>query len=270
MGYQILQFKFSNLLEESVDLRNLIVKNGVILIKDVPGLKEAHAFISQFAVYKNTDRSTWAHLKKFPATVEVSNIVNPQTGKMGWFKDQELVWHTAGACMKNPEHCVGLLCSISAEKGGETEVINLRKVYNDLDEKTVQLLKKIKINYNLKLYNFGDEKADFLKHGRREQGIPLRAKRNLIYRHPVDGEYGLYFPLGIFESVADFSEVESQKLFNKLKDICFLKKYLISIKLERNDFLLMDQFHTIHRRKKFTGKRKLYRISFYWKTEKRH
>ena len=271
---KLLSFHFNDILNKSIDLCNLVIKNGVILIKGVPGLKEAHTFINPFAVYKNTSHLTWAHSKSFPATVEVSNIVNLKTGRMGWFQDRELGWHTNGVCMNDPEHCVGLLCSISAKRGGETEIIHLRKVYNDLDDKFIQSLKNLRISYKKrnakKFYQFDDfESSEFGKHSCRQTKTECNLSdefiKDLIYKHPIDKEYGLYFPFTLLESIVGFSQEQSKRLSDELKNLCLLKKYRISVKLEKNDFLLMDQFHTIHRRKEFQGMRKLFRIAFYWK-----
>ena len=262
------------------ELSDLVVKNGAVLIKNVPDFKNAYSFISQFAVYKNMFL-TWAHLKNFPGTVEVSNIINPDTQKTGWFNDKELDWHTNGIFMKDPETCVALFCSIPPREGGTTEIINMRKVYNDLDEKTKTLLKDVQIAYEntdeTYFYAFDDfESSEFIKHSQRhvknkaslqDKEVQYQTTKNLVYKHPIDGKYGLYFPFTLFKSTSNFSSKDSENTFRKIQKQCLLEKYRMFIKWEKNDFLLMDQIHTIHRRQKFTGKRQLFRICFDWKRQ---
>lgn len=259
-----------NKLSKRPDLANLVVRKGAILIKNASNLEQVHSFISQFAQYNNLC-PTWAHLKDLPGTVEVSNIVNPKTKKMGWFQDKHVGWHTNGIFMKEPETCVALFCSMPSKTGGETEIINMRQVYNDLDAKTLHSLQNIQITYKNPLvdmtefYKFDDfEIAKLVKYAQRS-GSEYSRKKNLIYKHPTDGKYGLYFPFTFFGTISDSLIEEEEEILRKLKNLCLLKKYRYIIKWQKNDFLLMDQIHTLHRRNQFKGKRQLFRICFYWK-----
>ena len=271
---QTLTFDFNEFSGKNDDLPAMVVKRGTLLIKNVPNLKQAHSIIKNNTVYSNA-RQTWAHLKDFPATVEVSNIINRETGRMGWFKDKEIIWHTNGICMKEPETCVALFCSIPSDEGGETEIINTRKIYNDLSRKTLLKLKNISINYNLKLYKFDNyeafddyEAGEFFKHGQKYPKLQSRTAKPLIYQHPFDGEYGLFFPFPLAESVVGFSKSNSNNILRELKELCLMKKYRSFIKWKKNDLLFIDQIHTLHRRRAFKGQRQLFRICFYWKGDK--
>ena len=264
----------------SMKLPDLVAKTGSVLIRKVLTFQQSYSFISQFAEYRNLFL-TWAHLKNYPGAVEVSNIVNPSTKKTGWFKDKELGWHTNGIFMEEPETCVALFCSIPSYEGGETEIINMRRVYDDLDEKDKQSLKNVYVIYEnatnkTGFYDFDDFEAnEFIKHSYRHATDKDKVQysnahytiKKLVYKHPVDGKYGLYFPFTMFKAIQNYSGDRSESLYYNLKTKCLKKKYRTVVKWEKNDFLLIDQIHTLHRRRVFRGDRQLFRICFDWKTQ---
>ncbi len=264
----------------SASLPLLVARAGSALIKNVPDLDAAHAFVSRLAASFAGKALASPH-SRLPGTVEVSNIKNPKTGKPGWFKDGWLGWHTNGVFMKRPEECVALYCEIPPESGGETEICSLRKVYQDMDEGELRPLRGVQITYTPKngsFYKFDNFEA-FLK----EAGIqkakkgdqnpaPAAAERKkaLIRRHPIDGALGLYFPFAFIHldesgPLENMTLEESERFVRRLKERCLQKKYRQTIKWEKGDFLLIDQIHALHRRNSFKGARKLFRICFRWK-----
>ena len=273
---EVLEFNFEDIKRKPAHfIQEKVVSQGAVLVKNVPNLDNAHKVISPVGIYP-TGGETWAHLKGFPGTVEVSNSKGA-----GWFGKGELGWHTNGIYLTRPETCISLFCDTPPLEGGETLIINNRQAFESLDERTKSYLSDFRVTYarnknknNRLFYSWSQFEMDEIKkHDRRNHPDidvrPCKDKitRKLIMPHPVDGKEGFYFPfLHATEIRNDRFLLEEDELV-KLKEMVLRKAFISTIFWEKGDLLLVDQIHTLHKRLKFSGARRLYRIAHWWKRE---
>lgn len=192
----------------------------------------------------------------------VTNKRNEKGEKTGLFADGEIGWHANGVCIPNlKEICVGLYC-IKPGEGSVTKWLNSRAAYQSLLKSEKEKYNKINLSLsfeNERFYKF--DKNDFEMKVLRKLG---EVEKPLVFKHPVVGDLGFYFPHHFISNFRDEEEVFSnlQEMLSDVSSKVFQDKYIYEHHWQKGDLIFSDQIHSLHKRNDFIGERLLYRTAF--------
>ena len=198
-----------------------------------------------------------------------------QNGLFAGKEDGELEWHSAGMNRSIHDDIVAMYMYELAEDGGDTYFTDHQTAWNDLDDDTKDLCRDLKsktptYNDRMKLDRMGiyknvfsDEQTmmefrDINGNTSFESQVP---RKDLVTKHPINGKEGLYYPWTIIRGFSgrQMDKDTQHDLYFKLKEHTLQEKYIYKHKWERNDIVLSDQHHSLHRRDAYTGDRELWR-----------
>ena len=187
------------------------------------------------------------------------------TQKTGIFADKELDWHSnANARDAGLECCVGLYC-VMPGVNSVTSFCDTRQAYADLPEDVKQEVDNIECLFKFENNTFYDLEEDdkelemFENRGVYEGGY----MKPLVYTHPFDGKKGLYFSFHYIRSMKG-NKTPMNELMDYLMEHTFQEKYIMHHNWKEGDFILMDQYHSLHKRNAVDPSvaRLLYRAAF--------
>jgi len=194
--------------------------------------------------------------------------------------DGELEWHSAGMNRNGHDDIVVMYMHQNSESGGNTFFSDSQTAFEDLDDYTKEICRKIKsktVTYNAKMklekmhYKnvFSDEQT--MMEFRDIDGMTSFEKqtprKDLVTAHPVNGKEGLYFPWSVIRGFSGLSHDEQHDLYYKLKDHTLSEKYVYTHKWNSYDICFSDQHHSLHKREAYTGDRELWRAGIWYRPE---
>ena len=198
----------------------------------------------------------------------VTNRRDDDGKKIGIFAEKELHWHSNGNFRETGrECCVALYCVEPGDPGtGITSFVDTRKAFNDLPDDLKELVEDVDVNLQFENKTFYDLDEDDpeLAFFNSKDYYPDGVVKPLVYKHPFSGEKGLYFA---FYSIVKMwrrsgALLDEQALRQRLIDHVFQEKYIYHHDTWRKgDLILMDQFHSLHRRSPVQGDRFLWRVT---------
>lgn len=189
------------------------------------------------------------------------------------FSSGELGWHSNGILRPfNPsEIAVLLYCVKTGEDpvNGDSilSIADTTQAYEDLPDDMKELFADI-----VWQPGYVPEKHFWYDVVRRQQNVinniykryPKTETKPLILKHPVTGKSSVYF--NPYETVDMYRKsgepLDAEWLNDYLFEFLFQEKYIYHHHYKVGDFLLMDQFGTLHKRNHVTGERLLYRAVF--------
>lgn len=154
------------------------------------------------------------------------------------FSKEKVPFHWDGAFYRGPKKLL-FYCTSSEGEGGETLFVNTTKVWNSLDEKMQELLKKVKLTYKTeKLAHYGGEFSC-----------------DLVQKHPLTNEVILRLAEAVTTELNPVSlemkgvnQEEALFIYNFLVAKFYAPAFLYSHKWEVGDLLICDNFTYLHGR----------------------
>lgn len=217
--------------------------------------------------------------KKVTGTVATGELVKVrQNGLFAGKDDGELEWHSAGMNRTGHDDIVAMYMHQPAESGGNTFFTDHQKAWEDLDEETKKVCRKVKsktVTYNAKMklekmhYKnvFSDEQTmmEFRDIDGETSFEKQTPRKDLVTKHPINGKEGLYFPWSVIRGFTGLSHDEQHDLYYKLKEHTL--KYVSMHQWDAYDIVLSDQHHSLHKREAYVGDRELWRAGIWLRPE---
>lgn len=200
------------------------------------------------------------NLKAHPEIFVVSDKKNNNGEKIGMFGGGELGWHSNG----NSRHLIdkiliGLYC-IEGDPNTTLSICNTSDPFYHLTREEQEYWKTIKIRLkfqNHTMYHLDEDDPELEFMSKNKGSI-----RPLVGVHPHTNKNYFYFPyhfiVGAWEGK---KKIDHNNIIEQLKPIIFKSRYQIHHVFQQGDFLLMDQFTTLHRRTPVLGDRLLWRVA---------
>lgn len=169
-------------------------------------------------------------------------------------------WHANVTWRKIREPIIWLR-AVKGAKGSTTSYNNNVKTWNDLPKTFKDVIKDYKL---------------IITGGRRHDGTPIFAREDedrseeffhpLVYKSPLTGVEGLYFPYLQVKGFKGIPDDEAEELIKWLGEYTIQEKYIYHHNWEDGDIVLGDQWHGIHKRWKFINleTRVLHRAALYY------
>lgn len=249
------------------DYRTVIIKNKTALAPE-----------DLIKFYKKLGRVVKQN-EKVTGTVATGELVKVrQNGLFAGKDDGELEWHSAGMNRTGHDDIVAMYMHQPAESGGNTFFTDHQKAWEDLDEETKKVCRKVKskiVTYNAKMklekmhYKnvFSDEQTmmEFRDIDGETSFEKQTPRKDLVTKHPINGKEGLYFPWSVIRGFTGLSHDEQHDLYYKLKEHTL--KYVSTHQWDAYDIVLSDQHHSLHRRDAYNGDRELWRAGIWIRSE---
>lgn len=169
-------------------------------------------------------------------------------------------WHANVTWRKIREPIIWLR-GVKGTNGSTTSYNNNVKTWNELPTIVRNVIKDYKL---------------IITGGVRHDGTPIFAREDedrseefyhpLVYKSPLTGVEGLYFPYLQVRGFKDVPDEEAKELIKWLGEYTIQEKYVYHHEWEDGDIVLGDQWHGIHKRHKFVNleTRVLHRAALYY------
>ena len=165
-------------------------------------------------------------------------------GRPGLFGHvSDLDWHANNTANEWREPIVWLY-GVKGTKGSKTSWLNNILSYQELDDKTKDKLKEIKMINGYKQYAYSE------LHFGKEIDINYTYKPKLVQTN-IAGITGLFFPFLQIHQIDGLDEIESKKFIENLRDKILQEKYMYHHDWEDGDVVLSEQWLSIHKRWRF-------------------
>jgi len=264
--------KLKEMSDEEIRLwAKCLSKDNVVLLKDQDCSKEdlVRIYDSIGRVAKPVDRKTGK--KEFFADddyPQLMRVTNERKNgeKIGIFADKELGWHSNGNARNQGKECSVALYCVKEGTDSITSFVDMRQSYRDLPDDIKNEVDNIECLYKFKngtFYDLDDNDKELEMFENRSYYIN-GVKRKLVYQHPYDNDFGLYYTYHYIQEVYN-NTIEWDWLNKYLMEHCFQDKYITHHSWEAGDLIFMDQFHSLHKRNEVKGERLLYRSSMDYK-----
>lgn len=184
--------------------------------------------------------------------VDQSNLdsngdIYPNEDKRLAYKRANRLWHTDMSYRDNRATWSLLSAHVVPPKGGQTELIDMRAVYDDLTAKMKNHLINLVAEHcywHSRLLGGGPEPTA------EERASRPPAKHPLVHIHPTSGRKVLYIASHI-RSVIGLPDDEGHELLKELRATAQQTKYVYTYKWCAGDVLVWDNLATMHRGTKF-------------------
>jgi len=220
--------------------------------------------------------------KKVTGTIATGELVKVrQNGLFAGKDDGELEWHSAGMNRTGHDDIVAMYMHQKADSGGDTYFTDHQSAWEDLDDDTKDVCRKVKsktVTYNAKMklekmhYKnvFSDEQTmmEFRDIDGQTSFEKQAPRKDLVTIHPINNKEGLYFPWSVIRGFTGLTHDQQHDLYYKLKEHTLSDKYVYTHKWDQYDIVLSDQHHSLHKRDAYDGDRELWRAGI-WLTPKR-
>jgi alpha-ketoglutarate-dependent taurine dioxygenase len=255
--------------QEIMDWGKNIVKDNVVLVRN-QDLSETELLRVLESIGRVLKTYEFFNEVNYPGLGRVTNRRDQNGKKIGIFADNDLGWHSNGNARESGrECCVSLYCVSPGEPGpyyNATEFCDTRQAYQDLPDEIKEIVDDVDCNFQWRNNTFyhleeGDPELPMFEN---PEKFPEGLVKPLVYTHPFSGEKGLYFT---FHYITNMWRRGGKPL-----DQAWLRKYLMDHVFngqrnyvhntwQKGDLILMDQFHSLHRRNEVRGDRFLYRTT---------
>jgi alpha-ketoglutarate-dependent 2,4-dichlorophenoxyacetate dioxygenase len=187
-----------------------------------------------------------------PAMVDVSNLdkdnkVLPRDDRRRLFNLGNQLWHSDGSFRAVPPTYSILSGRIVAEKGGQTEVADMRAAWDDLDDELKAECEGL-VTEHSQLYSRGSLGFTGLTEEERRQFEPVRQR--LVRVHPVSGRKSLYLSSHIGHIIGR-PVPEGRALIRELTEHATQPRFVYAHTWRAGDILMWDNRTTMHRVRRF-------------------
>ena len=167
------------------------------------------------------------------------------------YKRANRQWHTDMSYRTNRATWSLLSAHVVPPNGGETEVVDMRAVYDDLPEKMKLRLEGLVAEHcywHSRVLGGGPEPTP------EERKTRPPAQHPLVHVHPRSGRKVLYIASHV-RGILGMPQEEAMGLINELLKIATQPKYVFAYKWSVGDVLIWDNLATIHRGTDFDDQR---------------
>ena len=258
LGLEIINLNLKDIIEDKdkTKLQKLFVENSVLVIRNQN--LNANEFQKCAEVFGEVfkQHNTRFSLKENPMVHYISNQDKFENGKI-YIPGEG--FHTDHSNDIEPPKATILLAKEIPSFGGDTQFVNMNKLYENLP---LALRKKIK-----------DLKAKHVYQSKYSKRKLMNLKKNinnddkvihpLIRTHPETGLKSLYINPIRIENIINYNEQQTIDLLNKLMEFVKSKKYEYRHKWKIGDFVILDNRILMHKANgdyDMNERRYLYRI----------
>lgn len=180
--------------------------------------------------------------------VDQSNLdgqgsIYPDGDKRLAYKRANRQWHTDMSYRSNRATWSLLSAHVVPPEGGETEVIDMRTVYDDLPEKMKARLDELVAEHcywHSRVLGGGPEPT------REERVTRPPAQHKMVHLHPSSGRKVLYIASHV-RGILGMPDDEAKDLLEELRAIALQPKYIYAYPWTVGDVLIWDNLATMHR-----------------------
>lgn len=167
-------------------------------------------------------------------TISPNSAYNNLPGKLG-LTDRELVLHTDGTAVLNPANLLMLYCEEPALSGGETKLLDGKKLYDYLSQSEPEMLNNLQ---EINSAAFGKWDSPFIGSvfEKNENGLKIRFRADDLgyYNGPIAKDFG--------------------------KLITIMEMLATEFTLNKGQGYLINNHRALHARNSFAGNRLMYRV----------
>tara|TARA_A100001037_G_C15101309_1_gene614104 strand:+ start:170 stop:1033 length:864 start_codon:yes stop_codon:yes gene_type:complete len=177
------------------------------------------------------------------SNLDAQGNIYPDRDKRLAYKRANRQWHTDMSYRTNRATWSLLSAHVVPPKGGQTEVADMRAVYDDLPDKMKLLLEDLTAEHcywHSRVLGGGPEPTP------EERITRPPARHPLVHVHPTSGRRVLYVASHI-RSISGMPKNEAIDLLNELKEIAIKPEYVLSYNWTVGDVLIWDNLATMHR-----------------------
>jgi len=213
------------------------------------------AFTRNFGTLETTGAGniTKPHeLRLQPEMIDVSNLDRENKplaldDRRRMFNLGNRLWHSDSSFKAIPAKYSLLSGRITVEKGGNTEVADMRAAYDALDAETKAEIEDLVCEHSL-IYSRGALGFTELSEDERKKFTPVRQR--LVRTHPVTGRKSLYLSSHI-GTIVGWPMPEARAFIRDLIDHATQPQFVYVHKWRRYDFVMWDNRQTMHRVRRF-------------------
>ena len=254
LGVEIIGFNLKKNIDKNIigQVSDLLSQFSVVVIRDQNITNEQHINFSEYfgdlEVTKTGTNGAGSKLIILQNFDEVGNIVPPtDRQRLNNLANQE--WHSDSSFKKIPSKLSILSAKMIPAKGGNTEFLSMRAVYNALP-------KKLKSNIEDKVcwhdYSYGRSKIDAnLVTADEKKALPP-VKQKLVLNNK---KYGKSLYIGAHCSKIDgMNDDESQNLLDEIYECIDDERHVYSHTWKPYDLIMWDNRAVLHRATPIKGK----------------
>ena len=217
-----------------------------------------------------SDEYVETYCEGFRELIAVRNKDLSGYGENGLFAGDEeglVEWHCANQNRKYSEEITAFAIRKMRDTGGSLGISDNRTPYYEMPENFRLILDDIDVSYEEDDFSWSTEDTwnalEFKTiNGEKLKDIQTKTKP-IVLKHPIDNKKGLHYSWPLIKSYVDFNDNEFEIIHNKILEYILQEKYLYYHSWEDGDIILNEQYHSLHKRKTYTGDRLLYRSAIY-------
>jgi len=181
----------------------------------------------------------------YPAMMVVGNTDEKDQNEA--IRNGTVLWHTDQSYEEIPASATMLYAIKVPQEGGETQICNMVKAYEDLDDDTKTRLETLQVAHQ---YGRGKLRPEEFRASpimtSEQQGQLPTFYHPLVMPHHITGLKGLYAVGQSSYAIKGLEDSEAVALLEQLKDHVLQEKYIYRHKYRVGDIAIWDTFQTLH------------------------
>ena len=181
----------------------------------------------------------------YPAMMVVGNT--DEKDKNETIRNGTVLWHTDQSYEKIPASATMLHAIKVPQTGGRTQICNMVKAYEDLDDDTKMRLESLQVAHQYGRGKLRPEefRASPIMTSEQQEKLPT-FYHPLVMPHPITGLKALYAVGQTSYAIKGMEDNEAIALLEQLKDHVLQEKYIYRHKYRVGDIAIWDTFQTLH------------------------
>ena len=181
----------------------------------------------------------------YPAMMVVGNT--DEKDKTEAIRNGTVLWHTDQSYEAVPASATMLHAIKVPQTGGRTQICNMVKAYEDLDDATRMRLETLQVAHQYGRGKLRPEefRASPIMTSEQQEKLPT-FYHPLVMPHPITGLKALYAVGQTSYAIKGMEDNEAITLLEQLKDHVLQEKYFFRHKYRVGDIAIWDTFQTLH------------------------
>ena len=181
----------------------------------------------------------------YPAMMVVGNT--DEKDKTEAIRNGTVLWHTDQSYEAVPASATMLHAIKVPQTGGRTQICNMVKAYEDLDDSTRMRLETLQVAHQYGRGKLRPEefRASPIMTSEQQEKLPT-FYHPLVMPHPITGLKALYAVGQTSYAIKGMEDNEAIALLEQLKDHVLQEKYIYRHKYRVGDIAIWDTFQTLH------------------------
>ena len=181
----------------------------------------------------------------YPAMMVVGNT--DEKDKTEAIRNGTVLWHTDQSYEAVPASATMLHAIKVPQTGGRTQICNMVKAYEDLDDSTRMRLETLQVAHQYGRGKLRPEefRASPIMTSEQQEKLPT-FYHPLVMPHPITGLRALYAVGQTSYAIKGMEDNEAIALLEQLKDHVLQEKYIYRHKYRVGDIAIWDTFQTLH------------------------